>query len=538
MPSRKNNWPIAFELVAFGPSCYARALMRSFNTLCSVLFVALWTLRAPAQSTVLTVASNVNISMSAADNAETAIAINPQNPLNLFAEDTWTVVGRYTTNGGLTWNTSDLSALPGSDGDMSCAFDDFGNLFLVQFSPVQSLQIVVGLSTNGGASFSLLYETTTKKNDQPTLVTGPSATPGQGSVWISYTDKNNNQVVQGATVTGFGSVGTFTAAQTVLGGLNGDFGDIAVGPSGQVMIVYQNNTTTEGPDTIHMNLNPNGVGGTFGPQSTPTVTQVGGFASIPAQPLRSIDAEPGLAWDRSGGPFQGRVYLMYTDRPNTSSYDTDILLRYSDNNGTNWSAPVRVNDDPLGNGKSQFLPRIALDQTTGYIAVSFYDCRNSVSNNTTEFWAAVSTNGGASFLPNVKVSAGVSSALATGALGNKFDYGDYSGLTFFGGVFYPCWADNSNSTGDNPDGALNYFDMYTARVTVNTPLVLLNPRSSTNSFVVSTKTTVGKTYILEATATLPSAIWYPVANTVGNGSLLNLTDTNPAAQTFYRARVQ
>jgi len=495
----------------------------------------MWMRHAPAQSAALTVANNINISMATNNNAEETIAINPRNPLNLFADDTWSVVGRYSLDGGLTWSTSDVSKLGISDGDVWSAFDDFGNLFLAQFNSVTSLQIVVGLSTNGGASFNLLYQTTAKKNDQPTIVTGPSSTPGQGSVWISYTDKNNNQVVQGAAVTGPGSVGTFSAAQSVLGGSAGVFGDIVVGPAGQVMVVYQSNTTKEGPDTIHMNLNATGLGGSFGPQGSPTMTQVGGFTTIPAQPLRKIDAEAGLAWDRSGGPFQGRVYLMYTDRPNISSYDTDIYLRYSDNS-TNWSAPVRVNDDPVGNGKSQFLPRIALDQTTGYIAVSFYDCRNSVNNNTTEFWAAVSTNGGVSFLPNVKVSAGVSSALVSAVAG--FDYGDYSGLTFFGGVFYPCWADNSNSTGDNPDGAMNYFDMYTARVTVDRPVVIVNPRSSGNNFVVSLRTTIGKTYYLEATPTLSKPSWTTVTNAAGNGRLVDLTDANPGAKMFYRARVR
>jgi hypothetical protein len=304
------------------------------------------------------------------------------------------------------------------------------------------------------------------------------------------------------------------------------------------MVVYQNNTTTEGPDTIRMNLNTSGLSGSFGAQSSPTVTQVGGFATIPAQPLRKIDAEAGLVWDRSGGPFQGRVYLMYTDRPNTSSADTDIYLCYSDDSGTSWSGPVRVNDDPVGNGKSQFLPRIALDQTSGYIAVSFYDCRDSAGNNTTEFWAAVSTNGGASFLPNVKVSAGVSSALVPVIAATKFDYGDYSGLTFFGGVFYPCWADNSNSTGDNPNGASNYFDICTARVTVNTPVVMVNPRSSGNNFVVSVRSTVGKTYYLEATPTLSYPVWTTVTSAAGNGLLQDLTDTNPGAQRFYRVRAQ
>ena len=72
---------------------------------------------------------------------------------------------------------------------------------------------------------------------------------------------------------------------------------------------------------------------------------------------------------------------------------------------------MRVNDDPIGNGKSQFLPRIALDQTTGNIAVSFYDCRNSSTNGAAEVWASVSTDGGVTFSSNVKVSKGVSCAL-------------------------------------------------------------------------------------------------------------------------------
>lgn len=510
----------------------------SFKLLCPILIALACVLSDTAQAAALTVTGNINLSKQGGDNAEQTITINPRNPLNLFADDTWSVVGRYSLDGGLTWSTSDVSALGTSDGDVSSAFDDFGNLFLVQFSSVNTLQVVVGLSTNGGASFQLLYQSSSRKNDQPTIVTGPSSTPGQGSVWISYTDKSNDQVVQGAAVTGLGNVGTFSAVLSLPGGAGGDFGDIVVGPAGQVMVVYQDNTTTEGPDTIHMNLNPSGLGGTFGAQRSPTVTHVGSFAVIPAQPLRKIDAEAGLAWDRSRGPFQGRVYLMYTDRPNTSSYDTDIYVRYSDDSGTNWSAPVRVNDDPVGNGKSQFLPRLALDQTTGYLAVSFYDCRNSVSNNTAEFWAAVSTNGGVSFLPNVKVSTGVSSALATGSLGNKFDYGDYSGLTFFGGVFYPCWSDNSNSTGDNIDGAMNYFDSYTARVTVDSPVVMVNPRTSSNSFVVSVRTTVGKTYYLEATSTMINPNWDTVTNVTGNGLLKDLTDPSPGAQKFYRVRAQ
>jgi hypothetical protein len=35
------------------------------------------------------------------------------------------------------------------------------------------------------------------------------------------------------------------------------------------------------------------------------------------------------------------------------------------------------------------------------------------------------------------------------------------------GVLYPVWSDNSNSTGDNPDGTLSKLDVYTAKVTLS-----------------------------------------------------------------------
>jgi hypothetical protein len=484
----------------------------------------------------LTVGPNVNISKSFENNAEECIAINPRNPLNLFVSDTWALMTRYSLDGGVTWNDSNIAALPASDGDVAAAFDSFGNLYLVRFGT--NFKVAVGLSTNGGALFSLQYQTPDSNLDQPSVTTGPSAVAGQASVWINYTTASGSLVARGATVTGLGAIGAFSATQSA--SPNGDFGDIVVGPGGRVFTVYQNPNSDIGPDAILGNLDTDGIGGAgFGPQINTTTTQVGSFADIPAQSQRMIDSEAGLAWDSSGGPFNGRLYLVYTDRPSTNSADTDIYVRFSNNNGTNWSSRVRVNDDTIGNGKSQFLPRIAIDQTSGNIAVSFYDCRNSPGNNTTELWATISSDGGATFLPNVKVSAGVSSALVTAIANTSFDYGDYCGLCFHGGTFYPVWADNSNSTGDNPAGAQNNFDLYTARVTVNVPLMMLNPRYTNSTFRVSVQTVAAKTYFLESTPALSPTSWSPVTSIPGDGTVKDLIDssaTGPAK--FYRVRAQ
>jgi hypothetical protein len=425
---------------------------------------------------MLTVGTNINITRSAANNSEECISINPLNPNQLFASETWSLATKYSTNADATWQNSNISTLGANIGDVSSAWDTYGNLFLTFLDP--SLHVVTGVSTNGGATFRLVYSTSAGNNDQPTVVVGPSNVPGQSSVWIFYADSSSRPTVQGAQVTGLGAIGSFSSPQNVAP--PGSFGDITIGPNGQVMIAYQNNGSGIGPDSVKINVDPDGLGpAPFGPTIVATTTQVGGFAPLPAQPNRTVDCEAGLAWDRSGGPHNGRAYLMYTDRPSTSSADTDIYVRYSDNQGTNWSARVRVNDDPVGNGKSQFLPKMAIDQTSGNIAVCFYDCRNSPGNTQAEFWATASTDGGLTFAPNVKVSAGMSDATVAAAQG--FDFGDYTGIAFHAGSFYPCWADNSNSTGDNPAGVHNALDMYTARVSLANPpqIVSLVPTNLT-----------------------------------------------------------
>ena len=52
-------------------------------------------------------------------------------------------------------------------------------------------------------------------------------------------------------------------------------------------------------------------------------------------------------------------------------------------------------------------------------------------------------------------------------LGNKDKArGDYTHAAFQSHAFYPAWSDNSNSTGDNPDGTLHQLDLYTAKVVI------------------------------------------------------------------------
>jgi hypothetical protein len=444
----------------------------------------------PSIAVALSVGPNQNVSRMSGNQAETTIAINPTNHQNIVVVSNVqfgsALFKAYTLDGGATWTRDvigDGDSLGFACCDPSLAFDSFGNLFLVYIDGVKFRDIQLAMSTDGGATFS--FVTSVERSDkggpnpinhkwgsfvdQPTVVTGP------GSVWVTWKYFSHNQRIQarGAPVLGLGQIGAFHKPQRAPGSREGSFGDIVVGPDGQVIVTYQDNIPSEGPSTIFVNLDPDGLGPSgFGPAIPVTVTNVGGFDFIPAQSSRSVDAESGLAWDRSGGPRTGRLYLMYTDENPDESNDLDVFVRHSDDQGATWSTPVRVNDDRGTN--SQFLPRIALDQTTGFIAVSWHDSRNDlgtggpgdtdgIPNDDAQLFATVSADGGLSFQPNVQVSEGTSNA--ADAL-NGVEYGDYTGLSYLGGSFYPSWADNSNSTGDNPDAALSKFDVYTAKVTV------------------------------------------------------------------------
>src|SRR5690348_5622056 len=165
---------------------------------------------------------------------------------------------------------------------------------------------------------------------------------------------------------------------------------------------------------------------------------------------------------------------LFRSFPNGSN-NTDIFLRYSDNGGSVWSNPIRVNDDT--GVRSQFLPRISLDQTTGEVAVSWYDSRNdngvggpgdtdNRANDDAELFATVVTpqSNGLVVAPNQQVSDGASNA---DDANNSIDLGDYTGLDFYQGTLHPLWFDNSDSTGDNPDSAHRTLDVYTAAVSAS-----------------------------------------------------------------------
>jgi hypothetical protein len=380
-----------------------------------------------------------------------ALAADPADPTTLVTVATASsgLFAARSTDGGATWSALDQDGMiaDGAAGDplvAACcdpalAWDARGNLFLA-YRSAGTASIEIALSTDRGMSFAPLPSSFTGSSlGPPALATGAHAGGPQGAVWLAYA-AGNVVVARGALVGGPGVVGAFTAAQAAPGSTGGGIPDLAIGPGGEVVLVYQVPAMGEGPATIRLHRDPNGLlGGGFDAGASAAATNVGGADAIPSQPTAGISASPGLAWDGA----RGRLYLVFTDEQPDESGDTDVLVQVSLDGGTSFAPAVRVNQDPVG--PAQLLPRVAVDRTTGVVAVTWLDARDDPGGAVRPY-ASLSVDGGTSFTPPVAASSGLSAAVAPA------DHGTRTALAALPRAFVAAWTDTADVQGQNPDG--------------------------------------------------------------------------------------
>lgn len=141
----------------------------------------------------------------------------------------------------------------------------------------------------------------------------------------------------------------------------------------------------------------------------------------------------------------GRICLAWADARNG---DADVLLRCSHDDGVTWSLPVRLNDDPVSNGKRQYLPRLAV-APTGRLDAIFYDRRADRENLLNHVYYTFSADGGKTFSPNTPLTRYPSNSQIgqqyTGpAAEGQFEFGNRLGLLAGTDGAVAAWADTRN----------------------------------------------------------------------------------------------
>ena len=210
------------------------------------------------------------------------------------------------------------------------------------------------------------------------------------------------------------------------------------------------------------------------------------------------------------------------ERPN--AHHSDIAFSRTTDGGVTWSAPIRVNDDPQGNGIDQWQPsmRVAPDGTIG---VTWYDRRYSSDHYHYDLAYSQSTDGGLTWSPNQRVSDQSSNPTELPDVKGIDDLGFRKDLVFGPNYILPAWIDTRDGTG------LGHLYIDHGIFSFGTP----SP-SPTSSPTATATVAASPTQPTAATETLPPTTTQPptaIPSVTPTTCAITFTDV-PSGSTFYQ----
>jgi hypothetical protein len=110
-----------------------------------------------------------------------------------------------------------------------------------------------------------------------------------------------------------------------------------------------------------------------------------------------------LVVDRSGGPTNNNIYMLASVHPFGFVTGTDVMFARSTDGGLTFSAPQRINDDPVNHNKWHWFGTLSV-APNGRIDSVWFDTRNAANNTDSQLFYSWSTDGGVTWAPNVAVS--------------------------------------------------------------------------------------------------------------------------------------
>jgi hypothetical protein len=334
---------------------------------------------------------------------ETSIAVDPTNPSKMtigwrqfnsvtsnFRQGGW----GYTTDGGTTWTFPGVLENNVFRSDPVLNSDETGNFFYL--SLLESLCDNIWRSVNGGQSWTRLQ------------VDGGAG--GGDKQWFTI-DKTNGtghgfqyQATDTSTCSGSGlfsrsTDGGVTWMTPISIPNSADLGTLDVDTNGNLFIGGEG----EFNNVFYCIRSSNAQIG----NQTPTFDQVtavnmGGVLAGGGINPAGLDGQLFLAIDHSGTSTNNNIYMLASVEPSGRS-TTDVMFVRSTDGGLTFSAPHKVNDDPVNPSKWHWFGTFSV-APNGRLDAVWYDSRNAANNTDSQLFYSFSTDGGVTWSANVAVS--------------------------------------------------------------------------------------------------------------------------------------
>ena len=215
---------------------------------------------------------------------------------------------------------------------------------------------------------------------------------------------------------------------------------IQTGPGGQVYVCWASHYNSPGSGEKALGFIRSFDGGQTFDINWEIIENIKGTTGYITAKNIDLNSFPSMAVDISGGPYDGRIYIVWANigEPGINSgSDIDVYMITSDDDGSSWSNPIRVNQDPSGVGKEHLFPAITCDPETGTVSVIYYDDRN-VASNMAEVYCSISYNGGESW-EDFEISDVILNFDDLVSPGGMFS--ERIGINAVGGKVFPVWTD-------------------------------------------------------------------------------------------------
>jgi len=233
-------------------------------------------------------------------------------------------------------------------------------------------------------------------------------------------------------------------------------GDMAIGPNGEVYVCWAGVTESSPFKEILIGF-ASSVDGGQNWDVTENAFEVNGITGILTDKDNiRVNGLPGIAVDTSEGLTNGWIYIV-TGQKNLapSGSDPDVVLYRSEDGGVSWSSGIRVNQDALNNGKTQYFPTAHVDGYGG-LNVIYYDDRITTSDSAGVFLAR--SKDGAESWTEFEISDHNSKPSPIGGLGQGYQ-GDNIDITSTDSTLWPVWMDNSTGIYQIWTGPLYFTDI-------------------------------------------------------------------------------
>ncbi len=372
---------------------------------------------------------------------EPSIAINLKDPENIVAGSILDKV-YYSTDSGKTWTAQQLESTYGVWGDPVVISDTNGRFLFFHLSDPTGRnwqseeildRIVCQWSDNGGDTWSDgSYMGLAHPKDQDKEWAAVDLT--NNTVYCTWTqfddydskDEEDESNILFSKSTDSGE--TWSPAiqinerpgncldddQTTEGAVP------AVGPNGEVYVAWALD------EEIWFDRSLDG-GETWLESDIKVSDQPGGWTNE-ISGLQRSNGMPITAADASGGEYNGRVYVCWSDSRNDNE---DIFLAYSVDTGSTWTPPIRINQDETE--ADQFLPWLSVDPISGNLHVVYYD-RRAHEDDHTDVYVATSIDGGNTWTEE-RVNAESFKPLSF------VFFGDYNNISSYNGMVRPIWTE-------------------------------------------------------------------------------------------------